>query len=405
MRKKYALALMLVVLLSLGVVVPLITITGDDMQEYERNQIVCMRDQLLERIAISDERFEMRRNGCPYGRMLMNSFLEEKQDELDRQRMLLSQLDILTQIYRNPDFPMSPDALIQLSIELGHIECIDAFNYRRANYILPDNFPYFTITLPASDWLWDFFKVSVSHEPTQGCIDFILNFTGIPREMLYVVKGGIVHDYIPYDQIPVRDNFPGLEYEEPREYELPTCTYFEIEPYSATWTMGMPILVSGVGRFTLGHPANASGDIFVTSLHRPGLTGTAVFCDRTGLLIGTIINSHVDGFVDVAHVRVTSGRVSTTGITSFRGEARRDDRVSSLRAITGTQTGQVIATGGGVMGSVREGMAVMPDIDTSASGDSGAALLRTGGVVLGTRIGVDRLSGWRIGIYSNIMHY
>ena len=213
MRKRYALVLLVV--LSLGVaalfvtqyvnngsVAPLIADNVACSYDYlsdelngdidESNAVVCMRYQFLDRFAILEaywqSREEQQHRGHHDYEPWVSPVSEIEEYELSKQRKLLSALHALTNIYNNPNLGMCPELWIEPCLSAGRLGCVDEFNKRRTYFSIPANFSYLTVGARFFDGSEYFFYIGVGHEPTQRCIDFILDFTGISPEMAYIVK-------------------------------------------------------------------------------------------------------------------------------------------------------------------------------------------------------------------------
>jgi len=240
-----------------------------------------------------------------------------------------------------------------------------------------------------------YFLIGVESEPTQECIEFILYYTGIPRENAYIGKSWFELQILPYDPAVIS----------PAQ---------EIEPFSyRAWNMGQMITIQGVGTLTMGHPHHSGLTSFVTAPHRHGLRGNNV--SANSLTIGTVNRSVFNVNADVAiidlHDRNTvSPHVDGGVINNFTARASRRDSVVSIRGMSGIQRDLwVEGTDFEIPGRpMRNMIGIYPDRN-STGGDSGSALIRrmspTDRAVLGTRAGRLWFVGRYIGIYTPVVNY
>lgn len=263
------------------------------------------------------------------------------------------------------------------------------------------------------------FLIGIDSEVTPEAVDFILSFTGIPREKAVI------------------DQFLGVALEISPEFDVDGLYYGfhpnflnhhpEVLHYARNANsrmvsggvvmMGQMINIPGVGAMTLGHPNNISGSRFFTAPHRILPNGTIV--NQGSTRIGSVTRSFYGWFRDVAEVAVGNGvdQVSSRvpwanhNITNFRGNAIDGMLVRSIRGSTGVigtriedaNSAFITATGQTWFDMIL----TYPNV-RSEEGDSGAALIHTSGTaetVLGTRKGRVDFSGRIFGMYTRVDSY
>ena len=402
-------------------------IMGASEADADMNELVCMLEGVQRRLDLVDERFERRtqeqQQGIRESEMSvyqeLHVFSEEERQELYRQTMLLRELSFLTHYYNNPESDFVIDDIVNFFVERGHTSYLEELNNRRTLHPIPPTLPYIQFVAPAGEYFWDFFLIDVSHIPTRGCIEFILSYTGIPREIAYIVygEGFIREEGEPGSRADFEEvNYHLLPYSYEDEqkiqgydefgYRFLPDDYMDAVLNSPTWAVGSMIFIRHTGNFTLGHPRDASGTSFFTSVHNWTTAGehAAVFCVTTGRYMGHVMRVMYGNGRDVAEVRVQIGQVSTAGILNFRGTARVNDSVRSRRGVSGTRFGYIFMVNAWV-DSVASDMILAghpQDNRVQVPGDSGAALIGTiNSAVLGTRRGI----AWERGVYSKVTNY
>jgi len=392
-------AMLSIFVLSALIFSPVIVSASDvDLSHFEWTsgrsdaELMCMEDALSSRVDVMNTQLEQVDAAEQRGEsfVMPHAFTEAESREIERQNIMLRYLHLLTRIYIYPDsIPNTDQFLLHLS-ERGSIN-LDEFNILRADFNPPDNMPYFIASAAPTEWVWDFFKIAVSHTPTRAHVEFILEFLGITGNSVYIVVG----DSLDYEEAQYAP-----EYQVNAE-PLYSDGTIDIEPLSQVWSMGQRIFVSGLGHYTLGHPRNTTGESFFTALHSRNAPGANVFCAVTNAHIGIVVTSRDTSSEDVAEIRVLFGRVSTLGINRFRGEANIGDSVRSMRGVTGTVMTRVTHTSFNIGDLISK---IIVEERPSTGGDSGAALIRTiDNTVLGTRRARCNRTG--VGIYTNVTFY
>jgi len=246
----------------------------------------------------------------------------------------------------------------------------------------------------------NYFFIGLDSEPTQGCIDFILSFTGIPSELAIIERGEFTLNFLRYEDVE-------SAIIESRQ---------AIEPVNSwVWNMGQVISIEGVGMMTMGHPRNNSLTSFATSAHVTGIEQRRVTANS--LTIGSVSRSFVNGNGDVALVNLhdrnfVNSNVQGGPINNFAARASRNDTVISIRGISGTQSSIVDSAVFDLRHPYNN--ILMRNMITTTSpardGDSGAALIRrmsaTDRAVLGTLVGTYTApSGRQFAVYTPVVHY
>jgi len=279
----------------------------------------------------------------------------------------------------------------------------------------PVHIPSVNFILPPG--YFDYFYIGVDDVPTPECIDFILSYTGIPRERAHIVRGRLIFGGDGGCDGTIV--FPPAEH---ITYPLDVVPFTSVE-------IGRSIVIvrpDGDGALaTLGHPIDSSGSRFATSFHSTGWNGNAVYAYGTFIRIGTVENSYLDPHRDVAIINldfpyIMSANVLDRPITNFRTSPRVGDNVYSFRGVSGMQPlqnpSQVVSVRARVSRNIDpRGIGITDKIAISPAGvgvrgDSGAALIRmnstTDRAVLGTHFGVYTDDNLRqFGIYTNVMNY
>lgn len=257
-------------------------------------------------------------------------------------------------------------------------------------------------------------------------INFVLDFTAIPYSnalfyySMYMLTPGLPLDFIFTE--------PGPVWGEDRShlnYPYTNISTDNFLPESAvTLRMGHMISTAG-GKFTVGHPTNATGPVFMTSVHQNyrDLSANQKIVNFNNNRVGTITNSIFSIHQDVTFVTLSGSNtisrampppfnwVGGFNITNFRGIARVSDPVASVRGMSGVQFSEILSVNATTGGGRTNKILVYPDRNSTA-GDSGAALLhRTQSSVLGTRAGITTIihpTTFRIvvaGFYTNVHRY
>jgi hypothetical protein len=275
----------------------------------------------------------------------------------------------------------------------------------RVNFILP----------PEGDR--EYFLIGVEEYATPECIDFILEYTGIPWELALIGQATMTRQILPY--------YCGWYDANERMLLTKECLehYVGIEPLQSWWGMGQIIRIPGEGWLTLGHPRNSSLTSAATAPHAVLRPGTNVFIDNTNIILGSIgSESFFEPSRDVSIINLYSPNIMNSTvqggqINNFRAAPAMDDTAVSVRGFSGVQSVRIIsvsATGRfpGEHFSFNNKIGTYPD-GRSQSGDSGAALIRRMGpndrAVLGVRSGLAQIQtryGMRFaGIYTSVLRY
>ena len=245
-------------------------------------------------------------------------------------------------------------------------------------------------------------------EPTPECIEFILAYTGIPRELTYIGKGGGEREVLIIDSA---------------QEVLPPNDTVEVGPRVLPWWVHMGQMIDILDgnqriRVTMGHPFNANGWNFATAPHQAWLINRNVLLAGSNQTIGTTRTSFFQPSMDVAMVDLHSNILISTNvlgspIVDFRARATTHDSVLSIRGVSGTQSSNVYSTHAtgrfdGEPFDFINKIAIYPN-RPSAPGDSGSALIRrmspTDRAVLGTRAGVARVGSRAVGVYTPVTVY
>lgn len=249
---------------------------------------------------------------------------------------------------------------------------------------------------------WDEIIQLTSQPPQRDVVDFILGFTGIGYEMAEVAYAA--NFYAP----PL-----------PFDYPIPeVCPVWGDTPLPrlASLRMGNLIYVDGVpGRITAGHPATSTGSTFLTATHRVNTLSRAVHIRVPAnqpytTRIGTVTRCTFGNNLDIAIVTLasTGSHMSTDlpwggRISQFRAAARVNDSVRSIRGFSGVVNSTVV--GINVNTETLSNQILISPNGPSSTGDSGAALIRADGSVLGTRGGVTVMGSAHFGRYTNVTLY
>ncbi|MCL2527981.1 MAG: hypothetical protein FWE42_06115 [Defluviitaleaceae bacterium] len=231
-------------------------------------------------------------------------------------------------------------------------------------------------------------------------IDFILYFTGIPRDSVDIGYSAIlrlspVENYVASDICPVWGN------------DLP------IQPRRETLFMGQRVTVNG-STSTVGHPLNSLGNSFFTTFHRHIPTGTPAYSPHlggrgVGFVQRTIFNETVDiAQISMAplNVMISSQLPGGGNISNFRGTSFFGDPVISIRGFSGVQNTTIFSTNAIIPHYGIRNMILVYPVGRITNGDSGAALIRTlNRSVLGTLSGDVIHNGRHVGIYSDVQRY
>jgi len=207
------------------------------------------------------------------------------------------------------------------------------FNVPRVNLIIP------------MEGDREYFMIGVANEPTPECIEFILAYTGIPRERAFIGKGGFEFE----GGIP-----PGHIYD-----LLPSNERVEVAPRQSWWGMGQLIWIDGAGMFTMGHPLNPNSISFATAPHQGWLTNRNVFIHGTNQLIGTVRTSVFQHNMDVALINLHSPNfispvVQGGAISDYQARAFLNDSVVSVSGRQWRSINKIYVSGGqGSVGYLR----------------------------------------------------
>ena len=261
-----------------------------------------------------------------------------------------------------------------------------------------------------------YFIIGMEDEETEECIDFVLYYTGIPRERAsigkayYFCEGGtwIYPDDYEHNEFTL--------YQDEHTENL-----YEIAPLSAL-AIGSRIRINHPtnGTFmhrTLGHPLNSQINSFATAPHTTAVQNFNVSTYPFNRHIGSVGHVWYEPRRDVAIVYLQGHTVHPFvdggQINNFRAAAGIDNPVVSARGVSGLQRDMhVHSINFQVPGSTfvyTNRISVYPN-RTSQDGDSGAALIRrlapTDRAVLGTRTGRATLvSGHVVGLYTSVLNY
>jgi len=252
------------------------------------------------------------------------------------------------------------------------------------------------------------FMIAFDIMPTEEHIEYVLAYTGIPKERL-----SMGHMEFEAQIIPWEDMYRYHDAEECRSYES------HIEPFSFNHIMGERIVIQDIGGLTLGHPTR-TGAGFFTAPHRnfsgsrPAFTYPAF--NRIGSLRWAYQTPQRDvGFVSTSPYGVFIDTVLPDmfmPITNFRGTAQAGMRVRSYRGWSGTQQDVWIFRANAMTSPLENKILTNPD-SASRGGDSGAALIHIQGnnvSVLGTRRGVASFMStngisYIVGVYTAVRFY
>jgi len=375
--------------------------------------------------------------------VVYGNVMEEFQDDILRQIQLYEE----RVEFENRVRIEASDESIELQISEGTLQIVSLWelflsnhpnqiNLTRLDSRFETDFVIPNITFFATPELGQpHFRIGLESEPTDRDIEFILDFTGIPRDrvqfnVIYFVRQGLsIEDLDPENPLH-QPLIHSLLYAETYMH-----TYYDanIEYYGLTLyptsvgsvSMGQMIFVPSIGSFfTVGHPTNNQGRTFVTAPHRAiphqmsvllsnrSLTTTG---SQIGNLTGSIFNNQVDvGFITTLQNITISTNLPDLGmgITNFRATPFVDSRVRSYRGMSGVQITYISSTNGTVEfqpGDIGTNKILTFHDGVSQSGDSGAALIRVGGInveVLGTRAGLGRSNiGFMMGVYTPTTRY
>ena len=271
---------------------------------------------------------------------------------------------------------------------------------------VPANIPRVTILIPP-EGPRQYFLIGVEVEPTQECVDFILYYTGIPRELAYIGIGYAKRQILPLDSEEYGHNKSTSQEGE-----------YGISPLSTTYATGTRITIEGIGGLTMGHPTSARGTQFLTAPHTRAAAERSVFIHNTSQHIAYVSNNidfrpHRDfAVVDFRGGNTIHPHVLGGPISNFRATASNGSTVYSIRGFSGTHHSVIDTTSAeGTFGPndnfIRK-IGVYPD-GVSTLGDSGSALIRraspTDRAVVGTRAGLGRVGTRIMGIYTNVLEY
>ena len=273
----------------------------------------------------------------------------------------------------------------------------------------------------------DIFTIWVTYERYLEFEDLISDFTGIPKENMYLWVSGIGYiglgntigspveiDWCPDEAIreasmrtiptdedverfleernrnnAARSYIPGL---------FPPGTHIRYRhPNSGSAMIDMG---------TLGHPRNATGTTAFGTSHGIVPVGAEVFTN-TGTFIGIVGRSVFDPLngIDVSYIRVSNGRVLSSvhgigNITQFFAPATVSSNLITAVTRRGNRTGIIGQTNGEAYLQTPSGAwhtyrNVIISTHESIGGDSGSALVTSQGRVYGTLIG-GRPNLWTI---------
>jgi hypothetical protein len=241
-----------------------------------------------------------------------------------------------------------------------------------------------------------------TREVPDEIVEFILSFTGFPRDIVKIGYATIILQQHGDPQLAA----------ELADSSNEMSAKNSIVPLNQQFSMGQIINVPSLGitGATVGHP-RPGGRSFMTALHRIVPTGTDVFSFNTR--IGSVTRSIYTEAVDVTEVSLVSTLTMSTNlplshggqpIANFRGVPQNGDFSISIRGFSGVQDVRVFQANTALDG-YRGMMLVSPDARSQA-GDSGAALIRTSDrAVLGTRKGTLQHLGQIFGLYSSVQRY
>jgi len=256
-------------------------------------------------------------------------------------------------------------------------------------------------------YIRDTFLIGFSNERYLELLDLIIDFTGIPEEMIEIMVMGIISTDPTVGQ-PIDFDLPHTNEALPRNLSIPIGTRLMY------WDAGSSrFILMG----TLGHPRDSSGRTAFGTSHGWVPRGVNVFAAsgaHNGRQLGIVANSVFDpaAGIDVSYIRFEFGTIQTSAagmnITSFFGSTGSG---FPQRQVT------VIGSGGNLRGNLI-GLSSTFDIDTpngvrrhnnmisanmaTQGGDSGAALIQDGGIVLGTLVAGN---GVNLSIYSQAPRY
>jgi len=259
-----------------------------------------------------------------------------------------------------------------------------------------------------------------SQEVPEDIIDFILTYSGIPRERANVGYSVVLriptlpYDYIPSGICPVWGVYRcpdlGVAGSLEKHVEIDFNEQGLITPRTTTLFIGELVSHQDWGTGTVGHPANAAGSYFFSAFHRNNLPNNRNIM-RGATWIGTISRTTYNSSVDItgintfpAGVRVSMMLPSGRTITSFRGTPRVHDNAISIRGVSGVQNTSIVNTHAVIPELNVRGMMLTYPLRTVQHGDSGAALVN-GTVVLGTLSGSAFHDGRWHGLYTNVQNY
>ena len=264
---------------------------------------------------------------------------------------------------------------------------------------------------------WERMDEITSQPVNEEIVDFILSFTGIPKDNAFIAYSVILRtpllpcDYVVTGICPVwgYDRTP-VQYD---ERATPANS-------SVNLRMGNLFWIDGVGTGTIGNQRNSAGSSFNAALHSANRVGLDVFLNvnRT-FQIGRVSRSVFNLTVDAAEINVsiTGSRVlhelpshlTWPGGNNLRyhaATARLDDQVRSIRGISGVSSSRVFDPNATVSHLHFANMILIYPDGNSQPGDSGAALIRVSdSAAVGIRSSAVGIGGRRHGLYTSTMRF
>jgi len=205
-------------------------------------------------------------------------------------------------------------------------------------------------------------------EPPQEVVDFILSYAGIPSDRIIIGYGIFQPTPLHPEYLPLPDVCPVWGYGRNEVAEESNAASRDVR---TTLRMGDRNRVMAIpGYSTVGHPLNSAGSRYFTSFHADTwLQGRDVFLQNLPFnRVGNVARSNNNQTLDIAEVNlsVTGSHMSSdlprpwpvgSRVSNFRGAARTQDLVRSIRgfsrvtdnAVLGTRTG-AFTIGGSVFG-------------------------------------------------------
>jgi len=273
---------------------------------------------------------------------------------------------------------------------------------------------------------WDAIVAHTRTEVPNEIVEFILDFTGIPSENVNIgysfsERIGVLYvgDFVPSEICPV--------WGDDRSVELYHGD--QISPRASMMRMGHLVVTDNMWLSTVGHPISGNTSAsFISALHLgipswpqwPQMPHMLIHSrTHNNALIGTLESSTFNSSVDIAIMRISvpmfqmSSEIPTFPggfISNFRGVPRANDRVVSIRGISGPNHDAIItnpsATVPGAPWPGIVNMMLVYPLGMATQGDSGAALIRTSDrAVMGTFSGRTVHNGVVFGFYTNVQNY